>query len=142
MNAAHARFPDLDGWRTVAFLAVYASHGFGYYPIFGYRALNDLVFKSGGSGVSFFFVLSGFLITHLILSEIDCTGRLDVFAFYVRRCLRIWPLYSTEFQRSIRSRRTPSGRRSNPCTRSGAVADCTGCLSLRSISGPGTRIPI
>jgi peptidoglycan/LPS O-acetylase OafA/YrhL len=43
--------------------------------------------------VSFFFVLSGFLITYLMLEEIDSHGKLDVAAFYVRRILRIWPLY-------------------------------------------------
>lgn len=74
-------FPPLDGLRGLAFLAVYAQHGFG-----NLVAIAD-------AGVSFFFVLSGFLITYLILAEIQATGQLDVPAFYVRRTLRIWPLY-------------------------------------------------
>ncbi|HYL99831.1 MAG TPA: acyltransferase, partial [Blastocatellia bacterium] len=47
----------------------------------------------GYIGVSFFFVLSGFLITYLILAEVDALGSIDVKAFYIRRILRIWPLY-------------------------------------------------
>ena len=73
-------FPNLDGLRFVAFLLVYLQHGFG---------IGGL----GGVGVAFFFVLSGFLITFLILTEIERTGQIDVGAFYVRRILRIWPLY-------------------------------------------------
>ena len=45
------------------------------------------------AGVNFFFVLSGFLITYLILTEINRKGKLDVWRFYIRRALRIWPLY-------------------------------------------------
>ncbi len=73
-------FPNLDGLRFAAFLLVYIQHGFG-------------VPRAGGVGVAFFFVLSGFLITYLMLAEIDQRGRLDVRSFYIRRILRIWPLY-------------------------------------------------
>jgi hypothetical protein len=51
------------------------------------------LFAAGDCGVSLFFVLSGFLITYLILNELRQTGRIDVAAFWIRRCLRIWPLY-------------------------------------------------
>jgi peptidoglycan/LPS O-acetylase OafA/YrhL len=54
---------------------------------------DQFLIWSGGSGVSLFFVLSGFLITYLLLKEYDKNGRIDVGAFYVRRTLRIWPLY-------------------------------------------------
>lgn len=47
----------------------------------------------GGYGVSFFFVLSGFLINYLLLIEIETKKRLNVKNFYIRRILRIWPLY-------------------------------------------------
>lgn len=73
-------FPNLDGLRFLAFLLVYLQHGYG-------------VPEVGGAGVAFFFVLSGFLITYLLLVEVDRRGRVDVIAFYVRRALRIWPLY-------------------------------------------------
>ena len=44
-------------------------------------------------GVVLFFVLSSYLITSLLVREEDTTGRIDVTAFWVRRILRIWPLY-------------------------------------------------
>lgn len=48
---------------------------------------------AGAFGVDLFFTLSAFLITALLLREYDSRGRLDVAAFYIRRALRIWPLY-------------------------------------------------
>lgn len=48
---------------------------------------------SGAFGVSLFFVLSSYLITELLLREKDLIGTLDIRSFYVRRILRIWPLY-------------------------------------------------
>jgi peptidoglycan/LPS O-acetylase OafA/YrhL len=45
------------------------------------------------SAVTFFFVLSGFLITYLLLREDEETGDISVRRFYIRRMLRIWPLY-------------------------------------------------
>lgn len=47
----------------------------------------------GGLGVSFFFVLSGFLITYLLLNEVAHIGKIHLPHFYMRRFLRIWPLY-------------------------------------------------
>lgn len=54
---------------------------------------NKLVFELGGLGVVFFFVLSGFLITYLLLKEKENSGTISVIKFYSRRILRIWPLY-------------------------------------------------
>ncbi len=52
------------------------------------------VFAAGGAfGVDLFFALSSFLITTLLLRERDAGGTVDVTAFYMRRILRIWPLY-------------------------------------------------
>lgn len=48
---------------------------------------------TGALGVNFFFVLSGFLITYLLLNEKKEAGTFSVFKFYVRRILRIWPVY-------------------------------------------------
>jgi peptidoglycan/LPS O-acetylase OafA/YrhL len=90
--ASNCYFPNLDALRFLAFMAVFVHHAYeptGVLP----GPLDRLLFHSGGMAVSFFFVLSGFLITYLILREIERTGRLDVPAFYMRRCLRIWPLY-------------------------------------------------
>jgi len=48
---------------------------------------------AGGRGVDLFFVLSAYLITELLLREKDERGTLNVRSFYIRRILRIWPLY-------------------------------------------------
>ena len=49
--------------------------------------------ENGWVGVQLFFVLSGFLITTLLLREEGRFGRIDLLAFWLRRILRIWPLY-------------------------------------------------
>src|ERR1700716_2996559 len=51
------------------------------------------IMPAGGAGVDLFFVLSSFLITTLLLREQTTEGRIDVRAFWMRRILRIWPLY-------------------------------------------------
>ncbi|MFZ4726540.1 MAG: acyltransferase family protein, partial [Paludibacter sp.] len=64
------------------------------------RKKNDLfnlewlgLFRNGGNAVTFFFVLSGFLITYLLLKESNKTGTISIKHFYIKRMLRIWPLY-------------------------------------------------
>jgi len=61
----------------------------------GSELANTLLFAADWSGfmLSLFFVLSGFLITYLIMAEIQLTGKLHLGKFYVRRVLRIWPLF-------------------------------------------------
>ncbi|MGF1564766.1 MAG: acyltransferase family protein [Flavobacteriales bacterium] len=54
---------------------------------------HPIVSEAGPLGVVFFFVLSGFLITYLLFTEQDLTGTVAVRKFYIRRLLRIWPLY-------------------------------------------------
>src|SRR5690606_19427107 len=51
------------------------------------------LFGNGNLGVNFFFVLSGFLITYLLLIEMQLRGRINIGSFYIRRALRIWPLF-------------------------------------------------
>jgi len=61
-------------------------------------SLPDIIgrlFINGTEAVHLFFVLSGFLITYLMLVERERTGTVSVRKFYVRRVLRIWPLYFT-----------------------------------------------
>jgi peptidoglycan/LPS O-acetylase OafA/YrhL len=71
--------PSLDGARGVAILLVVAQHV--HYPL-----------ASGGdTGVDLFFILSGFLITKLMIEEREATGRIDLRAFYRRRVFRIIP---------------------------------------------------
>jgi len=97
-NSKKIFFPNLDGLRFIAFSMVFIAHiqgnGFRIPDIENiYLRKFLLLFANGKTGVSIFFVLSGFLITYLILSEIKLNGRLDVIKFYIRRTLRIWPLY-------------------------------------------------
>ena len=51
------------------------------------------LFRNGGNAVTFFFVLSGFLITYLLLKENGITGNIKIKTFYFKRIRRIWPLY-------------------------------------------------
>ena len=51
------------------------------------------VFGNGGNGVEFFFILSGYLITSILIREYDAIGRIDMKAFYCRRILRIFPAF-------------------------------------------------
>jgi peptidoglycan/LPS O-acetylase OafA/YrhL len=92
--------PELDGLRFFAFLAVYANHTVKFGVTGQHHHLPDAVAnalgtigKAGAFGVDLFFVLSSFLITELLLRERRARGSLDVKSFYIRRILRIWPLY-------------------------------------------------
>lgn len=77
---AHKHLPILDGLRAIAIALVILFH-------FGVPGI------SGGLGVNVFFVISGFLITWLLLAEIKNSGRISFKAFYARRALRIFPAY-------------------------------------------------
>ena len=93
--------PELDVLRFAAFLLVFVYHGFplrsGDYAAKGvpniFAGLIAAGARTGGLGVDLFFTLSAYLITELLLREQRLHGRFDVRAFYVRRILRIWPLY-------------------------------------------------
>jgi peptidoglycan/LPS O-acetylase OafA/YrhL len=75
------KLPGLDGFRMVAVMAVVLAHS-GVGNIFSAR-----------HGVAGFFVLSGFLITWLLLQEHEKTGTISFRDFYIRRALRIFPAY-------------------------------------------------
>ena len=86
-------FPNLDGLRTLACLAVFGFHGFlTIVPPHSGSLRWFAWFGSGHMGVNFFFVLLGFLITYL-LEENQQTQRINLLGFYQRRILRIWPLF-------------------------------------------------
>lgn len=85
-----SRIPSLDGLRGVAVSLVLLAHSISArgLPVTGvYRVLVDLATV----GVQFFFVLSGFLITWLLVQERQRTGRIALGHFYMRRSLRILP---------------------------------------------------
>ncbi|MGZ4034782.1 MAG: acyltransferase family protein [Bacteroidia bacterium] len=90
-------FPNLEGLRFFAFFVVFINHAtccLGYNNHSAkYNFIKTNFFRNGDLGVSFFFVLSGFLITFLLLKEKDLSGKINIKNFYMRRILRIWPLY-------------------------------------------------
>ena len=91
----HIFFEGINGLRFFAALAVVITHVELIKGAFGIKNYwqNTFVFNLGGLGVYFFFVLSGFLITYLLLVEKQKTNTIAIKKFYWRRVLRIWPLY-------------------------------------------------
>lgn len=96
----HFYRPELDALRFFAFFCVFFHHG----PELStaVRAAQwkvqlahvfMLLRAAGGFGMSLFFLLSSYLITELLLREKAFTGEVHLKAFYIRRILRIWPLY-------------------------------------------------
>ncbi len=92
-------FENMDALRFIAAMMVVFSHiattaGFPVGRVASYvQRILSLDGEGGDEGVRFFFVLSGFLITYLMYWESKSTGSFNVGNFYVRRILRIWPLY-------------------------------------------------
>jgi len=80
--------PSLDGLRAIAVIAVMLGHS--------HSAFLDSIpfnhsFRNGDQGVAIFFVISGFLITHLLIKEQNKTGTISLRRFYLRRTFRIFP---------------------------------------------------
>jgi peptidoglycan/LPS O-acetylase OafA/YrhL len=93
-------FPNLNGIRFIAALLVIITHVEQTKSIFklptiwgGVGVLSGIISIIGTQGVVLFFVLSGFLITYLLIAEEGFSGTIKVKNFYLRRILRIWPLY-------------------------------------------------
>lgn len=95
--------PELDILRFFAFFAVFLHHALprnsAFYTDTGLSATATqwlLAAKSAGAfGVDLFFTLSAFLITELLRREYVSRGKFSLSNFYIRRALRIWPLYFT-----------------------------------------------
>jgi peptidoglycan/LPS O-acetylase OafA/YrhL len=85
--------PELDVLRFLAFTMVFIDHALPFDGMFTDRRWLGSVRYAGGFGVCLFFMLSSFLITDLLEREHEATGDIHLKAFYVRRVLRIWPLY-------------------------------------------------
>ena len=77
-RASIAHVPALDGLRGTAVLGVMAFHA------------GELL-KGGYLGVDLFFVLSGFLITSILLAEVEATSKVDLTKFWIRRARRLFP---------------------------------------------------
>lgn len=100
MQKEKIHFENLDGLRFIGAFMVFLFHAFtinrevwGDFfesaPILWIRKLTSI----GHYGVNLFFVLSGFLITYLLLKELKEQGKIHIGFFLVRRILRLWPLY-------------------------------------------------
>jgi peptidoglycan/LPS O-acetylase OafA/YrhL len=86
--------PELDALRWIAFLLVFCAHS--NLRVTGWSGVGDwfpVVASGGAFGVDLFFILSAYLITELLRREKLATGSVDIRGFYLRRILRIWPLY-------------------------------------------------
>jgi peptidoglycan/LPS O-acetylase OafA/YrhL len=90
LTATNASFyrPELDVLRFVAFLLV-----FFYHSVTVASGIFDSFRIAGALGVCLFFLLSSYLITELLEREKSQSGDIHLRAFYIRRGLRIWPLY-------------------------------------------------
>ena len=95
MNGKNIKY--LEGLNTLRFSAaflviLYHAHG----SLIKLGLMQDTsvpILDKGVDAVDFFFTLSGFLITYLLLKEISQTNNVSIKKFYTRRALRIWPVY-------------------------------------------------
>jgi peptidoglycan/LPS O-acetylase OafA/YrhL len=86
--------PSLDGWRALSIALVLGSH---CGAVAGFPASLQATWRwlfDGDLGVRMFFIISGFLITWLMLREHDRSGAVSLRRFYARRALRILPVYA------------------------------------------------
>ena len=89
-------FPNLNGLRFIAAFLVIIHHTEqikSISKIENYWGTIPFIGIIGKLGVILFFVLSGFLITYLLLAEENSFKKISIKKFYMRRILRIWPLY-------------------------------------------------
>ena len=93
--------PELDLLRFLAFFPIFFAHlvpmegqyyGGHHLSAFGGKVVIATAY-CGLAGLNLFFVLSAFLISNLLLREREVNGTVNLRAFYIRRILRIWPLY-------------------------------------------------
>lgn len=82
-------FYTFDTFRFISFLLVFLCH----LPLIPESSALNYFTKSGGIGVCFFFFLSGFLISYKLIVENKNEKKINLKNFFLRRILRIWPLY-------------------------------------------------
>ena len=89
MKKAGLYYPELDSLRFIAFLLVLVHHA----PYTESIEFWSVLSKYGWMGVDLFLCLSAFLFARLLYVEYQENGNINVRYFYLRRALRIWPLY-------------------------------------------------
>src|SRR5581483_3057943 len=86
-----SRIPSLDGLRAISISMVLAGHAASGIAALRNRPVLLYTLFNGNRGVSVFFVISGFLITSLLLQEDELKGKISLKYFYLRRAFRILP---------------------------------------------------
>lgn len=87
-------FPQLDSIRGLSFLAVYFFHAI--HPEFGsgfFGRMLEFFYSNLILSIDVFFILSSFLLTWLGINEYKAKGNFSFISYFIRRALRIWPLY-------------------------------------------------
>lgn len=92
-NRTNREILGFDGVRAIAVLIVMAGHSHISYNLLAESYPSIYVMFASTRGVEIFFVLSGFLITTLLLNEHERNGCVSLHNFYVRRAFRILPVY-------------------------------------------------
>src|ERR1700733_6281618 len=92
INDKTRNIPSLDGMRAISILLVIGAHSSENLSRWIQVPLSSYVLIAH-TGVSVFFVISGFLITSLLLKELHATGTINLKRFYMRRALRIFPAF-------------------------------------------------
>lgn len=115
--------PELDAVRFLAFLLVFIHHALPAGPdprsratLKAFGPLFYAVANAGRFGLSLFFTLSAFLICELLIRERQAIGTVVVKQFYVRRILRIWPLYYLGLLLGVTVALLPGGDRADIST--------------------------
>ncbi len=93
LSYGKGHLPSLDGWRALSILLVLGNHSIMVPGLAASYEHNVTWLFDGGLGVRIFFLISGFLITTLMLREHAQYGRVSLRAFYLRRALRLLPVY-------------------------------------------------
>ncbi|HVA97863.1 MAG TPA: acyltransferase [Bacteroidia bacterium] len=90
-----AYLPNLDGLRFIGALFIILFHIEGIKKKVGLPIIHSFFYfhSLGNLDVTLFFVLSGFIITYLLLKEKESSNTINLKNFYIRRILKIWPLY-------------------------------------------------
>ncbi len=93
-------FHNINGLRFIGAISILTFHSFSlseniwgdFFDEYWFSKLRFLVGR-GHLGIMLFFVLSGFLITNILLWEYKTKGKIQLLIFLIRRLLRVWPLY-------------------------------------------------
>jgi peptidoglycan/LPS O-acetylase OafA/YrhL len=103
VRSATERFyhPELDVLRFFSFFLIFLHHSIPHIPAFYMKmgvapaiaSALAVLGATGAYGVNIFFLLGSYLVTELLIRERASRGQIDLKAFYIRRILRIWPLY-------------------------------------------------